>query len=224
MSDFGFNFKVISEHIASTCLKVGLNKGVHNYVSKDCNLPEWTIKNLYMWSLYFDLMHALEAGCALIIPYDPIVEAVELNDSERGRDGLLRRFIFLGRKIINAFYEPYGVPDFDGMLSKIKEFENLEFIPLNNYCNISMIDNIDMFDYSVLEPLMDLKLTIHMLKHLTSDRSLQNIDFAYFFGFTFSSLAITIVMREKWQNSLQPKELIIHGKDRLKSFQIFKKH
>lgn len=213
MSDFGFNFKVISEHIASTCLKVGLNKGVHNYVSKDCNLPEWTIKNLYMWSLYFDLMHALEAGCALIIPYDPIVEAVELNDSERGRDGLLRRFIFLGRKIINAFYEPYGVPDFDGMLSKIKEFENLEFIPLNNYCNISMIDNIDMFDYSVLEPLMDLKLTIHMLKHLTSDRSLQNIDFAYFFGFTFSSLAITIVMREKWQNSLQPKELIIHGID-----------
>lgn len=212
MSDFGFNFKVISEQIASTCLKIGLNKGLKNFFGKDCELPEWTLKNLYMWSMYFDMMHALEAGCALVIPYDPIIEAVELNDSERGRDGLLRRFIFLGRKIINALYEPYGIPDFDGMLAKVKEFENLEFISLDNYCNISMIDNIDIFDYSVLEPLMDLKLTIHMLKHLTSNRLLMNIDFAYFFGFTFASLAITIVMREKWQNSLEKKEMILSGK------------
>ena len=220
MSDFGFNFKVISEQIASTCLKIGLNKGLKNFFGKECDLPEWILKNLYMWSMYFDMMHALEAGCALVIPYDPIIEAVELNDSERGRDGLLRRFIFLGRKIINALYEPYGVPDFDGMLAKIKEFENLEFISLDNYCNISTVDNIDIFDYSVLEPLMDLKLTINMLKHLTSNRSLMNIDFAYFFGFTFASLAITIVMREKWQNSLDRKEMVLSAKGEVKKLNV----
>lgn len=213
MSDFGFNFKILAEHITSSCLKVGLNKGVHKFITNDNKIPEWTLKNLYFWSHYFDLIHSLESGSPLIIPFDPIIEEQELKCSERGRDGLLRRFVLLGRKIVNALFEPYGRPDFEGMLAKIDEFERLELLPMNSYCNLSTISNVDLFDYSVLIPLMNLKLTLNKLRYFVDNEDENNVDYNYFFGICFAILAVVIVLREQWQSSLHNKEVVLSFKE-----------
>lgn len=213
MSDFSFNFKILAEHIASSCLKTGLNKGVHNFISSENKVPEWTLRNLYLWAHYFDLIHALESGSPLIIPFDPITEEHELKRSERGQDGLLRRFVLLGRRIVNALYEPYGRPDIEGMLKKICEFERLELLPLNSYCNLSTISNVDLYDYSVLIPLMNIKITLKMIRYFVDNESESSINYNGFFGICFAILAIIIVLREQWQNSLQNKELVLYSKE-----------
>ncbi|XBW38268.1 hypothetical protein QEN19_003857 [Hanseniaspora menglaensis] len=212
MSDFGFNFKIMAEHIASTCVKTGLHRGIHHFITPENLIPEWTLKNLYLWSHYFDLIHALESGSPLIIPFDPIIEEEELKTSERGQDGLLRRFVLLGRRIINALYEPYGAPDFDGMFAKIEEFERLELLPMNSYCNLSTINNVDLYDYSVLIPLMNIKLTLMMLRFFVYGETATDSHYSEFFGTCFAILAIVIVLREQWQSSLQNKETILSFK------------
>ena len=225
LSDFGFNFKILAEHIASSCLKTGLNKGVHKFITANNKIPEWILRNLYLWAHYFDLIHALEGGSPLIIPFDPIVEEQELKCSERGRDGLIRRFLLLGRKILNALYEPYGRPDIEGMLEKIDEFERLELLPMSSYCNLSTINNVDLFDYLILIPLMNIKLTLHMLRYFIvnnendikeeHEQDKTSTDPAYFFGMCFSILAIIIVLREQWQHTLQNKESVLTFKEPL---------
>ncbi|XBW36820.1 hypothetical protein QEN19_002399 [Hanseniaspora menglaensis] len=117
------------------------------------------LENLWYWVLFIDILAFLELGTPLRFKHNSFDENLLLTN-ERGRIPLLKKFLFLTRKIFTALEHPFQDPDIDCIFEKINEFCNNYLAPLNYYMNLNSSNDVDPFDFLILTTFMDIKLTL----------------------------------------------------------------
>lgn len=162
---YTINSKVV-DSLLSWAYKIDLPKLVRdeNYGEENKDILE----NMWYWVLYIEILAFLELGLAMRFKHNSFDET-SLLTNERGRMPLLKNFIFLMRKIMTALENPFEDPDIDCIFSKVDEFCANYLAPLNYYMDIGSSNEIDHFDYIILNSFMNLKLSLFSYKFSLSE-------------------------------------------------------
>lgn len=125
-------------------------------------------ENIWYWILYIEILAFLELGLSLKFKHNTFDEKTLLTN-KRGRISLLKNYIFLMRKILTALENPFHDPDIDCIFGKIDEFCHNHLAPLNYYMKTECSKDIDPFDYYVLLPFMNIKVSLLSYKFMLSE-------------------------------------------------------
>ncbi|KAH3902370.1 uncharacterized protein SCODWIG_00071 [Saccharomycodes ludwigii] len=156
------------ESLCSIIVVLGLNRDIRKiYTGKESKIGDIaTLENLWYWTLYADYITSFELGKPLYFS-DAHFMPSDLKTFERGRLPLLKRFLYISRKILNDLLKPTGIPALKVHLQIINKFMKKEFKRIRFYTDAKLVKQADLFEYLVLLPLMALRLCIgHFFKLL----------------------------------------------------------
>ncbi|KAL6942072.1 hypothetical protein ACO0QE_003238 [Hanseniaspora vineae] len=156
---------LLAESLGSMTDMLGFRAGVQkHYKDKFEHVGLiFTLQSIWYWSLYADVLNSFENGKSLTVSYGSFDEE-ELHSLESGRVGKLKRFLVLSRKILFDLNKPRGIPDIEGMLMQIDNYLSSELHPLKVYCAKESLNEVDIFDYVVLAPLIAMKISLWYLQ------------------------------------------------------------
>ncbi|CEP63426.1 uncharacterized protein LALA0_S08e02190g [Lachancea lanzarotensis] len=160
----------LSGLLCSTSMSLGLHKDIEKlYMNKTSVVGSVTsLQNLWYWTLYVDLCVSFDIGSPAT------VAAAHYNDSklptpESGRIPLLRNFLFVGRKCLQALYDPVNRPPLMTLVSKMTDFIQKYFKPLKYYTDSSLILQIDLFDIQILSPALSMLTNFYDLTRVSEE-------------------------------------------------------
>lgn len=149
------NLVAVVSHLTSTVLRLGLHMDIDALYSKQEHLvgSVHSIKNVWYWTLFVDLCVSFDVGAPLNISYTHY-DNLRLLTPEKGREALLRNFLYIGRKCMFELYACKECPDLCQMAEDLVSFIESHFSPLQYYTNSTLFEQVDLFDVIILSPVL----------------------------------------------------------------------
>lgn len=153
--------------------------------------PLFTLRNIWYWTLYADIMVSFEMGKPLFISNDhfdpsitfssslmnptPDIVATNLEtdaneamnkDFENRRRSLLLEFLKIGRQCMIEVNSRTGSGNLESTINELNAFVDKFFLPMKFYTRKDMLETVDVFDIILLTPSLGMLLNFHNIQRM----------------------------------------------------------
>lgn len=194
--------------VAELCecsMNLGLANASSYYKDKqDVVGPLYTLKNVWLWTLYADVMVAFEFGKPLLISddhFDP--ESLKdddqlLEDSGgflRRRRTMLKRFIQVSRYCMTEINSRSSSGNIESAKDRLLTYIQENLLPIRFYTSQDMFATVDFFDVIVLAPSLGMLLNFHDIQRMwLKSTSLSVRNGLIKFGFLSLALSVNTIL------------------------------
>ncbi|CCE93777.1 Pdr8p TDEL_0G04100 [Torulaspora delbrueckii] len=132
--------------------------------------PLWTLKNVWFWTLYADVMVSFEIGKPLLISddhFDPELLANYPHDSSGlllRRRTMLLEFLRASRICMREINHRTTSGDIGSAIDRLITFLNEQMLPIQYYTSLDKIRTVDFFDVIVLAPTLGMLQNFHNIQ------------------------------------------------------------
>lgn len=132
--------------------------------------PLWTLKNVWLWTLYADVMLSFELGKPLLISDDHFDPEV-LASYQQGASGMLPRrrtllleFLQASRYCMMELNHRTTAGDVESAIARLIVFIKKNMLPIKFYTSLEKMRTIDFFDVIVLAPSLGMLQNFHNIQ------------------------------------------------------------
>ncbi|SCU81591.1 LAMI_0B06942g1_1 [Lachancea mirantina] len=143
-------------NLCATALSLGMHMDIDNlYANEELRggTRIETLHSMWYWILFADVNVSFDRGFPLIIDscrYDDN----RLPCESKTREGLLRNYLHIARKTMHTLYDKNETPQIVHLVSNLTTFIEKHFRPIRYYTDVDLIQEVDLFDISILSQLL----------------------------------------------------------------------
>ncbi|QLQ82167.1 hypothetical protein HG537_0G04220 [Torulaspora globosa] len=195
---------MVSE-LCECSMNLGLAEASTYYKGKENEVgPLYTLKNVWLYTLYADVMVAFEFGRPLLISddhFDPeTLKCYEQTEEESGgflrrRRLMLMKFIQVSRYCMTELNSRSSSGNVAGAVEQLISYIQENLLPIRYYTSQKTFCSVDFFDIMVLGPSLGMLLNFHNIQRIWLNSPVTSVKNGLVkFGFLSLSLSVNTIL------------------------------